>query len=661
MQAVGLLFVLLLCGCNNHALREYTLDRQHATDIAYTPADLEYYQETYPEEEGVYLYREQMVELVPGRSHLFQGRYYDAWEVTAMRYLILDPNAENLTTFELELAADEELRSAYVSVISPDGRIAQFERNDLHVQEDGDGSRTYRLAYPDIELGSVIDVGFERLSNPLETNEFYYRLPLRFSMPVEVLSVRYIYPRSWKMKFRGGWEEEDHWDRTYEEAVDEERGVNVVRYDARNIPTREHEPYAPYQSASQRYLEGVVTRANVEDVVVSTRWTTWEEYAEGAVSYMFDDISPSDREIRQRVEGIVVPEDTPFIRMRKILDQVYTDLRYRRPSAQDEYDPIAALDKGSGSARELTVLTGMMMLNAGLDVDFFLAHSAYDLPVSDWFVSPDVFYHPGLRVALEDSTYYVFPYIRNYPVGRVPGFLQGQPALMFDRRSFGGIDSIPESERSESHVSLAYEIVVEEDGRLHVEEERTLAGEEGFSMRRRLEHLSGEELDQEIEGLVLYEGGDIEFLEYDIEHRDSYGDPLIITMTYELDGLVTLAPEEAILRIGELLSPSFNYVRKLDVTSRQNPIRIYSGETIEKRVVLHLPATWQIDFLPADVREETDFGEARATYSFAPGKFSAEYYRTLRRAEGPASEIDQLARLIGIGSTLSLPTLIFTY
>ena len=655
-----ILLPLFLAGCVFQGKRRYTLDRQESSHIQFRALETDHYAEKYPEEDGVYLFREEMVELVhraPWNGH----PSYHAWHTEAMRYLILNPENDELTTFDLEVDEDMELKKIYINLIAPDGSVREFGLQDMNVEIDSRGNQRYRLAYPGVVRGTVVDAGYETLEDPIQTGTYHHELSLQYSMPCERLSVRYVHPKGWEVAVQGGEYDEPQWRESYSREIDKDRGIKIAAYDAWNVPPLYDEPYSPYRGERLRRLEGVVQSAWMADYHVRMMPSSWDSYGSTMISGMLADNDPDERQIRQHVDTLLDRNADDRTKVEGIITWFNENVRLRSLDRSIEYDPVEVIGRGEGRTQEITALAGLMMLNAGLDTDFLLVHSAFDPPVEVGFIAPGLYYTPALSVEVGDSTLYLFPWIKNYPIGHIPSFLQQQPALALSTDGFREETTVPESDLTKSVTSSTYDVEIDREGVATVVEKRRLEGEAAFFLRRRTENLDGDELEERMKDLVIYEGGEVDFKGYDIENREEFDRPLIITLRYTIDGMVTVTPDEAIVRIEELFSPSFSYTRKVRSSERKNPIRIYTDEEINKRVTLRVPENWRVGPLPDDLREETSFGIATASYSYRPGELTATYSRSLRRSERPAEHYQELLLLIGKDSKLNLSTLVFTY
>ncbi len=650
----SLLLIPLLCGCVVHGKRQYILDHQQTSNVRFEPIDIESYAALYAEDDGVYLYRENYLELVHrGTSLLSYDRpSYHAWHAETMRYLILNPEADELTTFDLDLDKEMTLSAAYIHVISPDGSITALDIDDMNVEEDSDGSKRYRVAYPDVVKGTIVDIGYETFENPTRSGSYHHQLRLQYALPCERLLVQIVYPESWDrhVKIRGGETGESESKEVYTRDVDEERELVTTTYQVSNLPALYNEPWSPYRNERLRYLEMAVVKFRGSPI---TR--TWKQYAEMLHDYFMSDAKP--RHVDIEIENDGGEEAT----VKGVISWINENIRLKSLDRSIPYDPIEVIERGEGRPQEITILAGLMMINAGIDTEFLLIHSAFDPPVDTAFVAPGRYYTPGLRVSIGDSTLLLFPWITNYPIGYIPSFLQNQPMLVFSHKEFLKHDRTGTGSQLQDITTSEYSAEIDESGHVSVVEKRRLEGESAFFFRRKIESLDDEELEKEMKELVVYEGGEVDFEEYEIDNREDFDRPLILTLRYTIDGLVTVTPDEAIVRIEELFSPSFSYTRKVETSERKNPIRIYTDEKVNKTIKLQVPERWQVGPLPEDLREETSFGIATASYSYRPGELTATYSRTLRRSERPAGDYAELLRITGTNSKLNLSSLVFTY
>ena len=639
-------------GCVVNSTQYYKLDYQTPDRIRLEDVDYQALRSTYDGEDGVYLSREYVIEIASRHDYVGGGLTPTVYEISAMRYLVFDPDAEWLGTFNLELEEGKKLNSVYISVISPDGTVQQFSKNDLREEVDSKGNRRYQLAYPGIVEGSLVDEGYEIVYDGYDLREFYHQVPLQYSIPCEDLSVRYIYNNNmWSVELRG-------WNNslgTYRKIIEEENAITIAAFEAENLPAYHQEPYSPYYRERVAHLEGMIaTYLGGAD--------NWSEFAEGGYEFFIENNTPRTSYLVNLLDEIVDRSAPDAERVKKIMNWMY--LNFTILPADDKrasYGNIHnAIKKREGGLPRAVALTYHLLKEAGFEPSFLLAHSIEDVPYTEGFVYPGTFPNPALRVTTGDTSYYLFPYIKNYPVSHIPFPFEGQPTLRVVNGGFIGVDTIPVNISSDTRIESEFDVNIDEEGKMKVKETRLLYGDAGFGLRRALEDADEEEKTEAMKELIVYEAGEYTFNTYELENQDDYNKPLVIRLDYTVDDLVTITPEEVILQTEGLFAPSLTGKRKVKVEERENAIKIYSNEEFVKKINMEVPSNWVVQELPEDREVKTSLGELAVTYSSAPGKLSVEYHRRLHRAERPASDYPELLPLISTRSELTLPTLIFS-
>ena len=298
---VPLLIALLISGCGTTGVRHFTLDRQTTPRVHYDRIDLEEYRSRYAGEDGVYFYREAMIEFV-GNARGLRTRGIDIWRTEAARYLVLNPENRDLSTVRLALVDGEVLQTFYLTVFSPDGSHRSFGIEDLNVERNSDGSTTYRFALPGLVDGSVVDFGYEAGSTAYRSGYFYHAIPMQLPFHCERLSLRTVYPDTWYVKVVGDVSAESTWteekNRDYSLADD----AVVASYDADDVPPFVEEPYAPYLANSVRLYEIGAIEATIEDIRIALLSRTWDDMADAEIEAMLDGVESDNGEISLQVE-----------------------------------------------------------------------------------------------------------------------------------------------------------------------------------------------------------------------------------------------------------------------------------------------------------------------------------------------------------------------
>lgn len=225
---------------------------------------------------------------------------------------------------------------------------------------------------------------------------------------------------------------------------------------------------------------------------------------------------------------------------------------------------------------------------------------------------------------------------------------------------FDGFITLPQPSAQTYAADVRYEIKIDEDGIVRVDETATLRGFAAFFMRQRFEDLTDEEREDEARELLTYTETEVEDFTYELIDEDDPNAPLGIRLTYTVDDLVTVTPEEAIFQTGGLLSPASLKAFAVDPKERQLPIRIYNDERTTKRLSIQFPESWTLTTELTDVNERNRFGQALANYTITPGEILGMQRIQLTESDAPKTAYRTLLQITGAQSKLHVPTLVFS-
>lgn len=640
--------------------RAFYLDAHSDRSIELEPIDIEHYESKYSGFDGVYLNREFVTDFfsTPSASVL-ESRLmiYRVAHITTSRRLVLDPDNSEVATFRLKLWPDETLSKARITLISPDGSTQRFDEDDLIMDEEGNGRTIYRLAYPGVERGMIIDEGYEVLET-VDDRYWFRSIPLQYSLPCERLTVLYAYPTHWDVGFEiSGIDKETQLERV-SRTRDRTLDRVLARYSATDLDAGGPEAYAPYFSETfpilhvslQRFYSGFTSR--------SFKIDTWKEYSRTVNRMVLGYFPPDPDTFDDDIEEIAPADLPPTERMRKIVAWVQDNIEI---DDEGPYALTAIFREKRGSIFRVVGLTERLLRQAGIEPDIVMIRPVGAGSPPETFILPGSFPVPALRATEGDSTYYLFPWMQKYPVDRIPLPMQGQLVLnASDGRKSGTIDTVPMLENGLQRTDVSYAATIDEEGGIRMEETWSFHGDQAFPIRREIRDLDEEEQTDYFWEMMTYDGGETERIELEIENRENYSAPLVVRLVYSVDNLVTITPDEVIVQTTELFEAADRTIVKVDLSKRRHPIRIYYDETKTKEVSISWPSTWRLETPIDKLERATRFGEVRTDVNSEPGTVTARYERTLLRSEGEPSEVSDLFRIIGVSAELSIPNLVFS-
>jgi hypothetical protein len=620
--------------------------------------DVSTYIEKYAGYDGVFVSVDESLEHTGG-SNFALGFEWNFFRIRKIRYVVLNPDAQNLTTFTVRLAANHKLRDVYLRCTNPGQPTRYYNVRHLSVEKNSDGSINYKFAYPDVRKGAFIEEGYEiEYTNLLNFPPLDHEVSLQYQIPIEHIKFRYAYPDWWSIQTKGI-AATHHLPIQYDHDVKNKK--TILRYEAKNVEAVTDEPYSPFFKEMAAYLQLQVTNMTMGELRYQPT-LTWEAIGDRVKKYAVDKVGFLDRifstTIKNQSKLLTRGASSSVAKLDSIVTWAQNNIVLSTDPKVDDFNKV--LRQNKGNAFLITGLTQALLREAGLNAEFLLLHSAADGYLDIGYVSWNQFQTPALSVTIEDQNYIVFPYIKDLHIRHLPEPFQGQKALLI--RSQGGhtMITLPTGNADKNSSSEKYDVTIRADGTLEVKEEKTLTGSLAFGARRQLAKMKTEERTEFLKNLLTYTDGEIRIQSNEIIGLDEHRKELRIRLNYTIDNLVTITPNEVLFQTGGLLSPASKIKRKIDPANRKNPIAIYYDETQNKDIVVHFPESWKLTTLLEDKFFDNLFGSVEAKYSVQDGLLSAHEMLHLKPAMEKKDKMKDLLDILGRSSRLEVPTLIFT-
>lgn len=250
----------------------------------------------------------------------------------------------------------------------------------------------------------------------------------------------------------------------------------------------------------------------------------------------------------------------------------------------------------------------------------------------------------------------------------VPEYFSEQTAMVipdllhveyYDYPEFAEFWDTPPGISEDNIITENYQIQIDEDGLMIVQEEKRMNGAVAYLYREMLVKKDKEELEEMMENILTYTDGDVNLKSHEIKNLEDYKKPLSITLEYEIDNLVMVTPEEVIFQTGGLFSPASIKKYKIDTDKRMNPIKIYFDQTYYKNIDITFPDNWTMQSQFEDINLENHFGSVDGKYSIEGNQFSVKQSRILKKSDEPKEKIMELLEISGKKSQIYISSIIF--
>ena len=594
------------------------------------------------------------------------SQYGIQWKYTVIRdrkYMIINPDKEIFTTFTVNVGKNAVLGNIFCMVTSPEGTSSVFQINDAIVEENSNGSKKYKIIYPNVKKGSIVEEAYE-ITYPSYLNSIPLKhdIRLQFSNPCKSLSVKYAYPDWWKINVKK-LAENDTLDLIY--TYDVENHKNIIEYSAQNIPATENEHFSPFFKEIGKYLQMKIIYIAVSNAF-RTMPDTWLELAEEYEQYTMRKDGFLTNRVKKTTKKVIKNCETPYEKMEAIVHFVQDSIEIATDKETRNFAKI--LKDGKGDPFRIAGLAMSMMLKADLDVDYLVIHDARDGYFDRDYIDYDQFTFPALRVRLDDDDHFIFPYLKYLPVDHIPEYFAEQTAMVIPDLLFLDYNKYPEFAEfletppgisDDNNITENYQIIIDDDGLMTVREEKILNGAVAYIFREQLVKKEKDEMSEMMEDILTYTDGDVNLKSHEIKNLEDYKKPLSIILEYEIDNLVMVTPEEVIFQTGGLFSPASIKKYKIDTEKRVNPIKIHFDQAYYKNIDILFPENWKMQSKFEDVNIENIFGSIDGTYTIEGNKFIVKQCRILNKSDEPKEKITELLQINGKKSQIYISSIIF--
>ncbi|HOP06621.1 MAG TPA: hypothetical protein PLF13_04940 [candidate division Zixibacteria bacterium] len=612
--------------------------------------------EEYREYAAVMLSYEQSIEHSGSKSLSFGGALFGAqgssWQYVELiheRYMIIDPEVTYYTYSEFY----NKPSAYYARVTSPEGISRLYGLKDFKKEKTPDGE-VYRLVFPDVQPGTIVDAVFEYSSRVSKTAPpLQWDIPLEFPIPCNELVVNFSCPDWWELQLK---KINDNELPPVEIIRDSEHHMQVINYRATDIEAVTEEAYSPSYRELATYLQMMVVDLSMELTQLNLRMT-WAECFEAARKEYLKPSSSDLQAIGVIGDSLAAIYESPVDRLRAVVQYVQEGFAGSWAYHEGVYKKVIA--EHSGNSFDLTGLAFFLARHLGLDPQWVVIHSSDDGYCDRSYVNYSQFYTPAMYVQIEDKVYVTFPWIEDMPIEFIPGEYRGQTAIVMSE-DIVHFTVMPIRDVSEDLFEEEYDVTIEAGGSVEVKETKTMRGTFAYAFREGINDLQEAEYEDMIRDILTYTGGEVNDLEFELTNVDNDTLPLIFVTGYRLDNVCMVTPEEVIFQTSGLLSPISLSAYRVEEGDRKNPVLVRYEQDHVKKVRLHFPSDWTLSTTFENFDYSNAFGNSQATYVADTGLLTIDQRLVLTPTQQPKESYPELVKLIGEGSELNVPTIVFS-
>lgn len=647
---------LLLCGCVT-SKRTAFLNNDINSKPDTKEYNLEDYYEKYNNYDAVYLLKDIVYDQFGEKEKGVFGNKWNMIKVERFKYLIINPKNDNYTTYKLDVFPTATVEKLIAHISYPDGSNKVFNKLNFKKLEDPNGFESYNLIIPNVEKGTIVDIGYEMNYKMFSYPILDYSIPLQFIIPAEKLSFQYSYPAWWEINVKQlGPDKKIEYVSEY---LVKDKKKKLIYTDTM-VPPIIIEPYSPYFREMANYIDFEVTKFRMGGVSFNSPENWNKVMEEIRKSYMNKKGRSENVENYSKAltKGLTNEKD----KIKAIINYVQENIIVSNEYSGNNFTEI--LEERKGSAAKITGLVHSMLESVGVESIYLLLHSASDGYFDKNYISYDQFTAPAVCVQSTDRTYVLFPYIK-IPVGLIPNEFRDQVGLGIsgqkDDKKAVFID-IPDNSEYEAEDQITHDININilQEGSIKVNEVISFEGYEGFDMRTTIEDYKDDELREYATKELFSSELNIQLDSIYIINREKIDSALKISLDYTVENNVVFAGEEIIVKSKDILSSASVELSIKSFGERKNPIRIYNDSKTIKNIKISYPDNWIPDINNLNSSVSNNFGYSKSESQVLNGELYINQVLFLNETEADKNQIQSLVDLIGEDSKLNIDNIIFS-
>jgi hypothetical protein len=412
---------------------------------------------------------------------------WDYFEVLERKYIIINPDIEEFTTFTLYVPKNCVLGSLHLKTTSPEGEVDFFSKSEAIVEKNSDGSK-YKVVYPKAVKGTIIEESYELTYPGLQTSvPLRYNLDLQFNNPCKELTFTYAYPDWWDIKVKKIAKDKKL---KLTQTEDAENHKKIVKYHDTDIPAYKSEQFSPFFKETGKYLQFKVMDLQIMGHMIAMP-STWSALAKDYEQYTMRKEGFLAMKVRKTTKGIIKDCESDYEKMEAIVNYVQENIEIVADGETRSFADI--IKEGKGDYFRVTGLAMSMMKRADLNVEYIVSHNAKDGYFDMDYVDYSQLTFPALQVLIGSKEYIVFPSIKYLPVDHIPEFFAGQKAMVIPDLRESTTNSytpqkpkflkMPAANSKNNTIVENYQISIDEEGYISVEEEKILNGASAYLFR----------------------------------------------------------------------------------------------------------------------------------------------------------------------------------
>lgn len=581
-------------------------------------------------------------------------------------YLIIDPKSPNFSSFVINESSSTKVANIFLRVISPENEITQYKKENCRVEKGKNGETVYKLAYPNLVKGSIVQEAYELVS----MNDVTYSVRVNSNIPIVNFKYELILPQDWHILFR-------HYNYFKDDLV-KTRLQNAFKYKytytKTNIPAFENEVYSLTPTEANSFIEGKLRNISMFDDPMSDSLITDFNYSSGystpktwkvlSEKLNLYDIRPGSfpLDFDKFCDNLTKNCQTDFERADSIITYIQNNFEIEDRETLSRYWDILQTKKAN--IFRMTNIAFYMLNRLNIKSYYILCHPSYSGDFDSKYISYSEVPVPAVMFEINNQTYVGFPYIKGINIRKLPDYFVGQKAVIVSKTKnedrMGEIVTLSSEETIVKRIEDNYIITMNEDSSILVHQSLLVETDYSEDIRDNIKDMKNEEILPYLKKYLSLNILNAEVKNWEIKNKDDKVKPLIIEMNYTIDNVLTILPDEVVFQTSGLLVPISISQYKVDMKERKNPIVVRSDLLYKKSVLINYPENWKFDSQFEPYEMSNKFGKYVFDIKNDNNCLSVTQSTYLKTIKATKEDYKSLVDLLSEKSDLDLSSFVFT-
>jgi len=547
-----------------------------------------------------------------------------------------------------------ELVELKARAINKDGKVVYFDKSNLKEVKNEDTGNSLRIfAIEGIEIGSEVEYYFIRKMQP----DMFERSFMQFNAPVKQSSFSLSAPGHLVFDFKSY---NGYPDITKQESEDR----NMYQASFNDIPALAEEPFS-YLDPNRKRVEFKLAYNTAKS---KARLYTWDEAAKTFYRILTEKSKDDEKALDKFLKTLQDDPSKPLDeRVRGIEDKIKNAVKTSEDgagSSQIESILKSKLASQSGMTKLFVCVFERLKIACNPVITCNRKNIKFDPDFDTWgYLDDYILYFPDTKKFLSP-----YEFALRYPL--VEAMFTAQRGLFVEpfavgdvRSALASIHEIPAAECSSNVDNLDIDVSFNDDmATAHIKQKRLFSGYTASTFARYYNLMTKEQRVGMVDELIKQTAPDATVKNWTANTSlQNLIDQFVIDADFESSHFNEKAGPRVLFKVGELIGPQVEMYR---AETRATPVENDHNRTYERKILIHLPANYQVKNLQdikldVAVKDGSDVPYSfRSDYIVKDNVLEVTIQEYYRKIYAPVSQYEDFRKVVNAAADFNKITLI---